>query len=75
MPVPAGYGTQSVDFLVCFDGLFIAIEAKRRGARPTPRQENTLEQIRAAGGSTFVVSDDASLEVLEIFLERLLKWG
>jgi hypothetical protein len=75
MPVPSGYGKQSVDYLVCVDGLFVGIEAKKPGERPTARQDGVLEDIRAAGGSTFVVNDDASLEVLERFLHDVIKWG
>jgi hypothetical protein len=75
MPVQAGYGTQSVDFLVCLDGLFIGIEAKQPNGTTTPRQDATLAAIKAAGGSTFVVRDGRDLDVLEQFLESVVKWG
>ena len=53
MPVPYGYGKQSVDFLVCLDGLFIGIETKSPGKVATPRQLQTLAEITAAGGLAF----------------------
>lgn len=75
MPVPGGFGTQSVDYLICFGGMFIAIEAKRPGGKLTPRQDATLAQIEAAGGATFVVRDDQGVRELELFLESVGKWG
>lgn len=58
MPVPAGYGKQTVDFLVCAPckingarvGRFLAIETKAPGKTPTPRQELCLREVAAAGG-------------------------
>jgi len=77
MVVPSGYGKQTVDFLICVDGLFVAVEAKRPDGdgQPTARQEQTLEDVRAAGGSTFVVYDDRSFEVFSMFLRSVTEWG
>ena len=75
MPVPSGYGKATIDYLVCFDGLFLGIEAKAPGEKPTPRQEAVLEDIRRAGGSSFVISNEGELEVLEQFLHTVGKWG
>lgn len=57
MPVPGGYGKSTVDFLVCYRGVFIAIEAKAPGGRGklTGRQMKTLRDIADAGGVTIVV--------------------
>jgi hypothetical protein len=71
MPVPSGYGVATIDYFVCMDGIFVGIEAKAPGKRPTARQESTLADIRAAGGSTFVVDGDESLEVLKQFLHSI----
>ena len=57
MPVQTGYGTSTVDFLVCYRGYFIAIEAKAPGKMPTKFQELTMEKIRKAGGKVYVVHD------------------
>ena len=62
MPVPAGYGKQTVDFLCCVPsrdqygkriGLFVAIETKTTGNKPTRRQEGALQAIVSAGGVAF----------------------
>jgi hypothetical protein len=71
MPVPSGYGATTIDFLICFNGLFIGIEAKKPKGKPTARQDGVLEDIRAARGVTFVVNDDESLNVLALFLESM----
>lgn len=47
------------DIYACYLGVFIAIEVKRPGERPTPAQEQVLREIAAAGGLTYVL-DDAS---------------
>lgn len=73
MPVQYGYGAATIDYLVCADGLFVGIEAKRPGAKPTPRQENVLSDIRRAGGTTFVIDDEEDVKALDIFLERMMR--
>jgi hypothetical protein len=50
MPVPAGYGAQTLDFLCCINGRFVGIETKAEGKVPTPRQEACMRAIIAAGG-------------------------
>jgi hypothetical protein len=75
MPVPSGFGRRTVDYLVCADGLFLAIEAKRPDGVLTEHQKGTLEDIRKAGGWTFVVNDDDSLDAFEQFLQAIVKWG
>jgi hypothetical protein len=52
-PVQTGYGATTLDFLVCLNGKFLAIETKAKGKKPTPRQELVLKQIKKAGGITF----------------------
>ena len=73
MPVPGGYGKPTIDYLICFDGLFIGIEAKKPRGKPTLRQEGALEDIRAAGGSAFVIDDDDGVELLRKFLTAILR--
>ena len=51
MAVPSGFGTSTLDFLVCLRGKFIAIEAKATPAdKPTRLQSDTARRIVAAGG-------------------------
>jgi hypothetical protein len=60
MPVPGGFGSPTLDYLGCFHGLFFAIEAKAPGKVPTPRQEGTLDTMRAANARVFVIDGDTS---------------
>ena len=55
-PVQTGYGAATVDVLVCWRGLFLAIEVKRGDTRPkaTLRQVTVLQEIAAAGGATLI---------------------
>ena len=55
MPVPYGLGKSSLDYLICAGGQFIAIEAKKPYAEPTARQDETIRQIKAAGGKVFII--------------------
>jgi len=71
MPVPVGYGAQTLDFLICSLGLFIAVETKAPGKKPTPRQEQCIREITAAGGAVFIVSNDVELEHLKQFMDVL----
>jgi hypothetical protein len=74
MPVPSGYGTTTVDFLICFCGVFIAVEAKRPGhPSPTALQGAVLERVRAAGGRSFIVHDTKSLQSFETILQNISK--
>ena len=40
---------------VCLNGQFFSIETKATGKKPTLRQDNTREQIEAAGGVVYVI--------------------
>lgn len=61
MPVQRGMGAAALDFYVCFNGLFIAVETKVPGADLTGRQKFTARQIAAAGGKVFVIRDAADI--------------
>jgi hypothetical protein len=71
MPVPSGYGKATVDYLICFNGLFVVIEAKKLHGKPTSRQDGVLDDVRAARGVTFVINDDESLDAFALFLESM----
>lgn len=62
MPVQTGMGATTLDFLYCVEGLFVAIETKAGTKKPTPRQEHVADQITAAGGLSFVVRDEQSMD-------------
>lgn len=71
MPVPGGFGASSLDYLICIDGHFVAIETKAPGKKPTDRQKLVIGQIRRAGGTVFVIDgENGELEQLKELLER-----
>lgn len=71
MPVPSGYGQSSLDYILCVDGWFVAIEAKAPGKKPTPRQRLIMEKIRAAGGEVWVVDNVADAANITEILETV----
>lgn len=62
MPMQNGMGQQGVDFYYCINGHFVAIEAKRAGKQPTALQNEILTAVRYAGGRSYAVNDEASLQ-------------
>lgn len=58
MPVPSGYGESTLDYIGCFNGQFFAIETKKPGGKPTPRQLQTIAAIERNGGKCFVIDGD-----------------
>jgi hypothetical protein len=68
-PVQNGMGTPCLDCHGCLNGLYFAIETKRPGLKPTVRQEITIAQIRAAGGTVFVV--DSLEKARALFHDRI----
>ena len=68
MPVQMGMGQTTLDFLICCNGRFCAIEAKAPGKQPTDQQRQRIKEIRAAGGETFVIDGDLGLDALEKWL-------
>lgn len=54
-PVQHGRGSRTLDCIGCYKGFYFGIETKRPGNKPTALQENTIEEINAAGGMTFVI--------------------
>lgn len=66
MPVPYGYGKQALDFIGFFFGRGFAIEAKAPGKAPTPRQDNTIEYIRASRARVFVIDGTKNTDTIEL---------
>jgi Holliday junction resolvase len=70
MPHGAGYGNAGVpDFLCCMKGKFLAIEAKANGGQTTALQDKNLEDIEAAGGLAWVISED-NIILLDIYIRE-----
>lgn len=70
MPVPGGFGASSLDYIICYHGLFVAIEAKKPGGKMTNRQKMIAGKIRAAGGRVFLIEGENGLAELKEFLEH-----
>jgi hypothetical protein len=70
MPSTGGYGSSGTpDFLVCYKGKFIGIEAKTRGNLPTLLQTKNLVEIEYAGGLAIVINEDNIDQLERIFSE------
>jgi len=67
-PATGGYGRSGVpDIIVCFKGRFIGIECKAGDNTPTALQQRELMRIIDAGGSAFVVNEEALNALVDIF--------
>lgn len=68
MPIGTGFGTSGVpDFVCCWGGSFLAIEAKAPGKRgnTSELQDRQIAGIHKAGGAAIVVDDVKQLDELE----------
>jgi pantoate kinase len=71
MPIGTGYGNSGVpDFLACYQGNFVAIEAKAGKGKTTALQDSHLAKIRAAGGEAVVINEDNIDELEGLFSGR-----
>jgi hypothetical protein len=61
-PVPSGYGESHLDWVGCVAGVFVSIETKAPGKRPTPRQVERIRRVTLAGGHAFTIdgTDDTT---------------
>lgn len=71
MPVPAGYGVATLDYLGFAAGHGFAIEAKRERGKPTPRQDVIIQQMRAAGAKVFIINGPEALQELDDWLAEV----
>jgi hypothetical protein len=70
-PVPSGYGKRNtLDFVVCLAGHFLAIETKAPDKWLTPLQRHTCRSMHRAGATVFIVSGVDGIEALERWIER-----
>lgn len=51
-----------IDILCCLYGIFVALEVKRPGNYPTPRQEKTIRDIGKGGGFVSVVWSNSDVK-------------
>lgn len=67
MPLTGGYGKSGVpDFLVCYQGRFIGIEAKAGKGTTTALQDRELASIVQAGGVALVINEHNLDELREV---------
>jgi hypothetical protein len=73
MYVPVGYGKSGIpDFLVCYWGCFVAIEAKFGGTKPTSLQYAQMDEITDAGGRVLVVDEHNVEKLRELIVDKCL---
>lgn len=71
MPPANGYGRSGVpDFVACVNGLFLAIETKANGNKPTALQIREIETIRRNNGVAVVV-DETNWDMVRDMVRRL----
>lgn len=54
-PVPSGYGESHLDCILCVNGVYVAIEVKAPGKKPTPRQRFRIGTVGRANGIALVI--------------------
>lgn len=71
MPATGGYGKSGVsDFLVCYNGRFISIEAKAGDGKTTALQDKWLGRVALAKGWPLVVRED-NINTLVLVLDYI----
>ena len=66
-PVTGGWGRGGKpDIVGCYKGHFFGIECKAGKNKPTPLQQNSLQDIKNAGGLSLVINEDNMADVLDI---------
>lgn len=70
-PANNGFGKSGIpDIIAIVDGHFLGVEVKSATGKPTELQKICGKQIEDAGGTWLLVSDDATLEVLDAVLQN-----
>ena len=59
------------DRLICYCGVFIAVEVKKPGGKPTRIQEFEISRIRDAGGIAIVATDTDTVEQVLNYVDYL----
>jgi len=73
MPVQSGIGAAALDYLVCINGRFVAVETKAVNGRLTDRQKHVAKMITDAGGLVYVVrGTEEAEEWVKVVLPRLV---
>lgn len=76
-PVTGGYGRSGVpDIVGCYRGVFFGIECKAGRNKPTPLQQQNLDDISKQGGLALVINE-SNVEEVQMYLVRIqfgAKW-
>lgn len=68
MPVTGGFGNSGApDFLVCYRGRFIGIEAKAGRGKVTALQQDNINRIIENGGTALVINESNIDSLIEEF--------
>jgi hypothetical protein len=71
-PMTGGYSNSGVpDILVCYRGIFIGLECKANGNKPTRLQESHIKEINMNGGIAFIVDEHNIDNLYEFLKERV----
>ena len=70
-PVPSGFGASSLDVIATYYGRSIYIETKAPGKKPTPRQELTIAETKAAGAIVLVIDGERGCHELRVILQKI----
>lgn len=72
MPQGSIYGRAGVpDYIACYRGFFLAIEAKADRGRLSPLQSRQIEEIRGNSGRAIVVRGEDEVYLVSECLDRL----
>jgi NADPH:quinone reductase-like Zn-dependent oxidoreductase len=68
MPVMNGMASNGTpDFLICYKGCFIAVEAKAGKGKATALQLVRLREILSAGGAPLIINEENIDSLAEVF--------
>lgn len=70
-PVPSGYGESHLDCIVCFYGVFIAIETKAPGKGLRALQRDRIRRVHNANGYALVIGGPDQTHTLRELQELL----
>ena len=74
-PVPGGFGSPTLDCILCVKGKFVAIETKAPGKKPTPLQKSTIAEMQKAGAVVLVIDGPDGVYTLEKVLAEIYDPG
>ncbi len=70
-PVQNGMGAPTLDCIACYRGMYLAIETKAPGKKPTERQKMTIRHMQDAGAAVFVIDGQEGYNNLTDWLQKM----